>query len=276
MKVLVTGAGGGLGGELPTVFSDDDLMLLDRKQLDVTDRDKTIETIRSHQPDAIIHAAAYTDVDGAETNLEDARAVNTSGTANVVAAASEASAVLIYPSTDYVFDGQKPEPYTEDDMTNPLSVYGKTKLAGEAEALTYGNSYIIRTSWLYSHNGKSFVTTMLKLFQEKKELKVVSNETSSPTYARDFANGLKDLLEIRPETGTYHLSGGGEANWFEYAQEIAKQAESDIKLEPTSAAEWNAPAKRPTYSKLESGRLAKMGISLPHWKDSLKNFFSDI
>jgi dTDP-4-dehydrorhamnose reductase len=275
MKILVTGARGGLGGELPTVFSDDTLILLDQDQLDITDKDSAVEAIRTHKPDAIIHAAAYTNVDAAESNPEDAKAVNQTGTANVVAGASEVSAVMIYPSTDYVFNGKKREPYAENNPTNPLSVYGATKLAGEQEALTYDRSYVIRTSWLYSHTGKSFVSTMLKLFETKDELKVVADETSSPTYARDFAHGLKKLLETRPEAGTYHLSGGGETNWFEYAQEIAKLAGSDIKLEPTTAAEWDAPAKRPAYSKLDSGRLAKTGIELPNWKDSLKQFFHD-
>lgn len=275
MHILVTGAGGGLGGEIPAVFADDELTLLDFATLDVTDRDAIIEAVKSHRPKVIIHAAAYTDVDAAEANPEDAVAVNRDGTANVTAAAAEVSATLVYPSTDYVFDGEKDSPYDETDPTGPLSAYGESKLAGEQAASAYDKAYVVRTSWLYSQSGKSFATTMLRLFQERDELKVVSDETSSPTYARDFAGALQTMLDVQPEYGTYHLSSGGETNWYEYAKEIARQSGAKTRLRPTLAAEWNAPATRPHYSKLDSGKLAKAGVELPDWKESLRHFFKD-
>lgn len=275
VKIVVTGADGGLGGEVPTVFTDDELILLDRSQLDVTDKDAVIEAAKKSKPDVIIHAAAYTNVDAAESNPEDAIAVNRNGTANVTLAAAEVSAILMYPSTDYVFDGEKKSPYVETDQTGPLSVYGETKLAGEVEALKHDQTYVIRTSWLYSQTGKSFATTMLKLFADKKELAVVSDEVSSPTYARDFARGLQTLLKTRPDFGTHHFSAGGETSWFEYAQEIARQSGAKTIINPTTAAEWNAPATRPRYSKLDSGQLAKAGVELPDWKESLTHFFKD-
>lgn len=276
MRIAVTGAGGGLGGELPHVFTDDDVTLLTQAECDVTDAKQVESAIRRANPEVIIHAAAYTAVDRAESEPKIAERVNVGGTTNVARAAKKIGATLVYPSTDYVFDGRQTTPYTEEDSPNPLSVYGRTKLEGERAALAeHNNTYVVRTSWLYSQGGKSFVTTMLKLFDEKTELGVVSDETSSPTYARDFARGLQRLLEARPEPGTYHLSAGGEASWFEFAREIAKRAEAKVKIKPITAAEWNAPAKRPAYSNLDCTRLAKQAIELPVWKEGLNRFFAD-
>lgn len=276
MKILVTGAGGGLGGEIPHAFTDDELILLTRKTLDVTDGAAVTQAITDSKPDAVIHAAAYTAVDAAEEHEALAKRVNVDGTRNVAAAANKAGATLIYPSTDYVFDGEKPTPYEETDKPNPLSVYGLAKLEGERVAAEANpRTYVVRTSWLYSQTGKSFATTMLKLFEERDELSVVADEVSSPTYARDFARGLKNLLATSPEPGTYHLSGGGETSWLDYAREIARLAGSGVTLKATTAATWDAPAQRPAHSTLDNAKAWQSGIKLPDWKESLAAFFAD-
>lgn len=276
MKVLVTGAGGGLGSELPELWPEVGLIQQTRGDLDITDAAAVQSRIEEKRPDVIIHAAAYTAVDRAESEPEKAMAANRDGTANVAKAAAAIDAVLIYPSTDYVFDGKKETPYREDDQTNPLSVYGKSKLAGEQVAIEHNpKTYVVRTSWLYAHHGKSFVSTMLKLFKEKNELSIVSDEVSSPTYAKDFAEALKALLDARPDFGIYHASCGGETNWFEFAQEIAGLSNDDVRLKPTTASAWGAAAKRPAYSKLDCGKIGGLGIKLPDWKVSLQQFFAD-
>lgn len=275
MKILVTGAGGGLGGEIPHVFNDDELALCDRAVLNVTDEDAVLDKVRSERPDVIIHAAAYTAVDRAEDDHAGAVAVNVVGTENVAKAALEVGAVLVYPSTDYVFDGTKTEPYTEDDRPNPLGVYGQTKLDGEQAAQTINDkTFVVRTSWLYSQTGKSFVTTMLRLFAEKDSLQVVSDEISTPTYARDFAKALKQLIATEAY-GTYHLSHAGETSWYNYAREIARQSKAQITIAPTTAALYGLPAKRPSHSTLDSSKARALGVRLPRWQDGLENFFAD-
>lgn len=276
MKILVTGAGGGLGGEIPHVFTDDDLILLTRSDLDITNEVAVADTIGSIRPDVVIHAAAYTAVDAAEEDDETAQKVNVDGTRNVAAVAKAAGATLVYPSTDYVFDGERNTPYIETEETNPLSVYGLTKLEGERAAIKANpQTYVLRTSWLYSQTGKSFATTILRLLQEKDELTVVADEVSTPTYARDFARAIRALLNAAPEPGIYHASTSGETSWRDYAAEIALLAKKDIPIKPTTADEYGLPAMRPPYSVLDCTKLANAGVTLPDWKQSLANFFAD-
>jgi dTDP-4-dehydrorhamnose reductase len=276
MKILVTGAGGGLGGEVSQVFTDDELTSLDRTQLDITDAELTSEVVGSAKPDVVLHCAAYTAVDKAEEEDELAHRVNADGTRNVAAAAAKAGAIMIYPSTDYVFDGAQRTPYVETDPTNPLSVYGLTKLEGERAAQEANpKTYVLRTSWLYSQTGKSFVTTILKLIAERDELTVVADEISSPTYARDFARAIQRLLELRPEFGVYHAACGGETSWRDYAALIAKLDRKDPAVKPTTAEEYGLPAMRPPYSVLDCSKLANAGVTLPDWEASLANFFAD-
>jgi dTDP-4-dehydrorhamnose reductase len=276
MRIVVTGGEGGLGSELPHVFSDDEVTLLSRSECDVTDSSRTEAALARANPDVIVHAAAYTAVDRAESEPEAARRVNVEGTKNVARAAKRIGTVLVYPSTDYVFDGRKNAPYLETDTAKPLSVYGRTKLEGEQAAQAeHDDTYVVRTSWLYSRAGKSFVTTILKLLQESMELKVVADEVSSPTSAHGFVSGISRLLEVRPPPGVYHLACGGETNWYDYAKEIVRLAGSSVQIKPTTSTDWGAPAVRPRYSKLNCDKLEKLDIALPDWKDDLAGFFKD-
>lgn len=274
MKILVTGAVGGLGGELPFVFPDDELVLLPRADLDITDQQAVGRKITAVRPDVIIHTAAYTKVDQAETDRQRAEAVNVTGTRNVAEAARATDAMLVYPSTDYVFDGTKGSPYTEQDEPNPLSVYGQTKLDGEAAARANPKTFVLRTSWLYSHTGKSFVTTMRRLFAEKAKLSIVDDEVSSPTYSRDFATTVRKLLPTEAY-GLYHVASGGETSWYGFAQEIARQTGSAITIEPTTSAAYGLPAKRPARSTLDTAKLRQLGVTLPTWQEGLAAYWRD-
>lgn len=278
MKILVTGAGGGLGRELPNVLINDELVLADRRQLDVTNSAVTNSVIHSAKPDLVIHAAAYTAVDKAESEPEVARAVNVKGTKNVAEATALVNAALVYIGTDYVFDGTKDAPYVETDLNNPLSVYGQTKLDGETAALAANpKTFVVRTSWLYSQTGKSFVTTMLRLFKARdpsNTLSVVSDEVSAPTYAKDLTRAIRALVEAE-DYGTYHAASQGETSWHGFATEIATQTGHAVTIEPTTAKSYGLPARRPGYSKLATGKLNGLGIELPDWREGLRGFMAD-
>lgn len=274
MKLMVTGAGGGLGQEVPEVFTDDEIVPFSRNQLDVTDAEAVGRIIRQERPDVIIHAAAYTAVDQAESEPELARLINVDGTRNVTRAAIEAGAVVVYPSTDYVFDGRKRTPYEEEDETGPLNVYGRTKLEGEHAALANPRTFVLRTSWLYSQHGKSFATTMLRLLSERKQVRVVTDEISSPTYSRDYLRATKSLLETN-RFGLYHLACEGRTSWNGFAKEIAALSGSAVPVTDTTAADYGLPAARPAFSKLSTKTAVSMGVELPHWKRSLGHFFRD-
>lgn len=276
MKILITGAGGGLGGELPAVFTEDELVSLTHADLDIADAAAVADRISDEAPKVVIHCAAYNAVDAAEEDEQTARAVNVDGTRNVAEAATAAGAVLVAIGSDYVFDGTKTAPYLEADDTNPQSAYARSKRDGERAALEAAPAgYVLRTSWLYSQGGKSFASTMLNLFETKDELTVVADEVSSPTYSRDFARAIQQLLRTKPEPGLYHASCEGETSWRDYAVEIARQVGKDITINPTTAAEWGAAAARPHYSKLDGSKLTATGITLPTWQESLTNYLSD-
>lgn len=276
MRIVVTGGAGGLGSEVPHVFTDDDVTLLSRAECDVTDAKQVESVLTTANPEVIIHAAAYTAVDQAEAEPKIAHRVNVDGTANVARTAKKLGARLVYPSTDYVFDGQQPEPYTETDPTNPLSVYGRTKLQGEQVALAeHDQTFVVRTSWLYSHGGKSFVETIRTLLAEKSEVSVIDDQVASPTYSRDYLQAIRQLLG-HGQPGLYHAAADGQASWYGFAREIAEHEKSSTPVKPTTTAEWGAPAERPPYSKLDCGKLAKLGITLPDWKAGLTCFFGDV
>ncbi|MBL7158606.1 MAG: dTDP-4-dehydrorhamnose reductase, partial [Candidatus Omnitrophica bacterium] len=241
-KILVTGSGGMLGTELCAAFSDDyeiaglDIVQKteDRRQktdfvkCDIADKKFTRKTIIELKPDIIIHAAAWTDVDGCERNAEKAKKINETGTENVAQAAGETGALLVYMSTDFIFDGNKKTPYVEDDLSAPLGVYAATKLAGEKIVKKLKKSIIIRTSWLYGKNGKSFVETILEKAKKETTLKVVDDQVGSPTYTMDLAVGIRKLLDImlrrtkgegRGTKEIFHISNKGEVSRFDYAKE---------------------------------------------------------
>jgi len=275
MKILITGANGQLGLTLQDVFAGDDLILTDRDDLDITDATAVENFIETKKPAVIINAAAYTAVDQAEIEKELAKKINVDGAHNLASAAKKVDAVFFHVSTDFVFDGKKTTPYTEDDKPNPLSYYGQTKLDSEiAVEKIDGKYFILRTAWLYSPFGKNFVKTIAKLGLEKEELKVVSDQIGCPTYAYDLAMAMK-VLSDKTEYGLYHFAGDGECSWFEFAEEIVKLSGGTAKVIPQTSFEYAASrgetltAERPSHSPLNCEKIMKLGIKTTPWQESL-------
>jgi dTDP-4-dehydrorhamnose reductase len=254
--VLVTGAGGQLGTALCEEFGDARVVALTRADWDVAlpPPDSLPEV------DVVLHAAAWTDVDGAETQPQEAAAVNVGGTQHV----AELDAPLVLFSTDYVFDGRKREPYLESDAPNPLSVYGRTKL--EAEAAAGDDAWIVRTSWLFGWTGSNFVRTMLRLGAEQEEVAVVDDQRGCPTYVGHLAAATRELI-ARPR-GVWHLAADGDCTWAEFAAAIFEEAALDCRVRRITTAELGRPAARPAYSVLRSER--PYAPQLPHWRDGLR------
>jgi dTDP-4-dehydrorhamnose reductase len=246
---LITGAGGQLGAALQEAFPEADART--REKLDVT---KPL----SVGAELVLHAAAWTDVDGAESDPAAAEAVNVVGTQNVVAL----GAPLIYFSTDYVFDGAKGEPYVESDEPSPLSVYGRTKLEGEREVR---EGWIVRSSWLFGWTGHNFVRTMLRLGEERDEVSVVADQVGSPTYVSHLAEATRPVLEL--PGGIWHVSAEGECSWAEFARAIFEEAGLDCRVREITTEELGRPAPRPAYSVLRSEKGAPR---LPHWREGLR------
>lgn len=275
MKVLITGARGQLGSDLVKVMDNSGYQVIPagRADFDITDLEATVRFITGAQPDAVVHSAAFTDVDACESEREKAFAVNGLGARNVAIAARKVDAKLFYISTDYVFDGLKEGPYFEFDTPNPLNVYGRSKLWGEELVKQQTQKFfIIRTAWLYGRTGKNFVKTMLMLVKEKEELRVVNDQRGTPTYTEDLALQIKKLLPTELY-GTYHCSSHGSCTWFEFAVEIFRQAGLSVRVEPITTEEFRRPAKRPKNSVLENFALKLEGLDImPHWKESLEKF----
>jgi dTDP-4-dehydrorhamnose reductase len=248
---LITGAGGQLGTALREVFPDADART--HAELDVT---RPLDLVTNCY--LVLHAAAWTDVDGAEADSEAAQRVNVEGTKNVAAL----GAPVVYYSSDYVFDGSKGEPYVESDEPNPLSVYGRTKLEGEREVR---EGWIVRSSWLFGWTGKNFVRTMLELGRERDEVSVVADQVGCPTYVGHLAEATRELLEW--PHGTWHLAAEGECSWAEFARAIFEEAGLDCRVREISTEELGRPAPRPAYSVLRSGKDAP---KLPHWREGLR------
>ena len=249
-SLLITGAGGQLGAALREVFPEADART--RAELDVTQPFQVTDCY------LVLHAAAWTDVDGAEADPEGARRVNVEGTRNVAAL----GAPIVYYSTDYVFDGSKREPYVESDEPSPLSVYGRTKLEGERAVR---DGWIVRSSWLFGWTGKNFVRTMLELGREHDEVSVVADQLGCPTYVGHLAEATRELLE-RPH-GTWHLAAEGECSWAEFARAIFEETEIDCRVREITTEELGRPAPRPAYSVLRSEKGAP---ELPHWREGLR------
>jgi dTDP-4-dehydrorhamnose reductase len=250
-RVLITGAGGQLGRALQDEFPR--ALAWTREDWDVELPPRPIEA------GVVLHAAAWTDVDGAESHPQDAAAVNVGGTAH----AAELGAPLVYYSTDYVFDGTKHEPYVESDAPNPLSVYGRTKLHGEAAAGE--ESWIVRTSGLFGPTGHNFVRTMLRLGRKEEEISIVDDQRSSPTYVGHLAAATRELLEL--PCGVWHLAAEGDCTWAEFAEAIFEQAGLKVRVRRISSEELRRPAPRPAYSVLRSEKGAPQ---LPHWREGLR------
>ena len=250
--ILLTGAGGQLGTALREAFPDANART--RAELDVTE-----PIALGYAPSLVLHAAAWTDVDGAEEDEAAARRVNAEGTARVVAL----GAPVVYYSTDYVFDGRKVEPYVESDAPGPLSAYGRTKLLGEREVR---EGWIVRSSWLFGWTGTNFVRTMLRLGEERDEVGVVDDQRGCPTFVGHLAAATRDLLAL--PHGVWHVAAEGDCTWAEFAAAIFAEAGLDCRVVPISSRELGRPAPRPAYSVLRSERDG--APRLPHWRDGLR------
>ncbi|HDZ83743.1 MAG TPA: dTDP-4-dehydrorhamnose reductase [Nitrospirae bacterium] len=274
MKIALTGSDGMLGHDIQKVFKDVELINFTLNDFDITDLDSTLSAIKEARPDYLIHPAAYTDVDGCEKDPETAYRVNALGAKNVTIACEETGCPVLYISTDYVFDGTKKEPYIESDAPNPLNEYGLSKLKGERFVSSLTDSfYIVRTSWLYGKNGKNFVETISRLLTEKDEIRVINDQTGSPTYTYDLALKLREL--IGKGYGTYHVTNSSQCSWYEFAIEIAALKQSDTKVLPITSDEYKLPARRPSYSVLANTMLKHEGIKeLRSWKEALREYVS--
>lgn len=277
MNILVTGANGQLGRDLTELLNARGHRVLgtDRDTMDITDFAQCTAAMEEFRPDAVIHAAAYTAVDKAESEPDEAYRINAVGTRNVAAAAERAGAKVCVVSTDYVFDGTASRPYREYDRTNPQSVYGLTKLAGEQLAAALCSRwFVVRTAWLYGRHGGNFVETMLKLAQERPALRVVHDQRGSPTSSADLADFLHRLVQTDCY-GIYHATNGGECTWYEFAQAIFAEKALTVDLRPCTTEEFPRPAPRPRYSVLDAMAIRTNGFTpLRHWREGLREYLS--
>ena len=276
MRVLITGANGQLGSELKELLSPHHKVYAYDLDLDVTDREHIISEVQKVKPEAVIHCAAYTDVDGCELDPERATLVNDVGTGHVVLACQQVNAIMVYVSTDFVFDGKTDRPYNETDTPNPINVYGKTKLAGEKRVVNgFDRFFIVRTSWLFGLHGENFVKTILRSANQKGELTIVDNQTGSPTYARDLAGKMVELVNT-DKYGTYHISNSGQTTWYSFAHDILDAAGLDgVEVSATTSERLNRPAKRPSYSVLANGALMSSGLApLRNYRNALSDLLN--
>jgi dTDP-4-dehydrorhamnose reductase len=262
----VTGAGGMLGREVVRAAGEHDVVGLTHAELDVTDPDAVAAAVEDR---VVVNCAGFTDVDGAEAEEEAATLLNGAAPGYLAAAA----VAIVHPSTDYVFEGTKREPYVESDPTGPRSAYGRSKLAGEqAVAAANPRHFIVRTSWLFGVGGRNFVDTMLGLAGERDELRVVDDQIGCPTYVGHLAKALVELVETEAY-GVHHVAGAGACSWFEFAREIFRQAEVDMRVVPCTSDEFARPAPRPAFSVLGSERAD--AIRLPDWRDGLAAYLTE-
>ncbi len=266
--ILITGSNGQLGKELSLSLKD--AILTDVKELDITNEKKVKDFVNEKKIDLIINCAAYTAVDKAEDDEDLANKINALGPKNL----AMTGAKIIHISTDYVFDGMHNIPYTPDDKTNPISVYGKTKLDGENAIIKYAKEYvIIRTAWLYSSYGNNFVKTMIKLGKEKEVLDVVSDQIGTPTYAFDLKEAIIQILpKLNKKTsGIYHFTNEGVASWYDFARKIMELSKIKCLVYPISSSQYKTKAKRPFYSILDKAKIKSIfNLKIEHWEDALK------
>ena len=280
MNILVTGANGQLGHEMQRVAksSNHNYIFTDvadgYEKLDITNIEDIRNMVKKNNVDIIVNCAAYTNVDKAESDYDTANLINNTAAGNLATAMKEAGGTLIHISTDYVFQGDRNTPCQEDWATNPLGVYGKTKLAGEAAIATTGcNSIIIRTAWLYSQWGKNFVKTMQSLTATHDTLKVVFDQVGTPTFAGDLADVIAHIINTgqTDKTGIYHLSNEGVCSWYDFAKLICKLSGNTCDINPCYSEEFPSPVKRPHFSVLDKKKIKEtFGIKVPYWTDSLE------
>lgn len=274
-KLLVTGAGGMLGQAVAAAAekSSDQTLALGRDKLDITDAAAVTAAIDQFEPDAVINCAAWTNVDGAETEEAAATEINGAGAANVAASCAASGVRLVHVSTDYVFDGAATEPYLESGPVNPQSAYGRSKLAGEKAIEAAGGNYaIVRTAWLFGAGGSNFVGTMLRLGGEREQIEVVTDQIGCPTWTGHLAPALIACAAAE-QTGIFHAVGGGRCSWFELASETISLAGLPCKVEPTTTESFPRPAPRPAFSVLGSERGGE-AIVLPDWHEGLRGYLA--
>ncbi|MBQ2645260.1 dTDP-4-dehydrorhamnose reductase [bacterium] len=267
-KVLVTGAKGMLGHDLCPTLEDAGFEVIetDVNNLDITDLEQVQNVLDTQKPDAVVHCAAYTNVNKAEEDIDTAMKINATGTENLAKICAKLDIPIFYISTDYVFDGTKKEPYLPYDKTNPINAYGLTKLKGEEAVLKHCKKYYItRTSWLYGLHGKNFVETMISL-ADKPEIKVVDDQTGCPTWTQELSDGITTLLTEEAPYGIYHICGSGKTTWYGFAKEIFELAGLNVNLVPCKSNEFPSPAKRPEYSVMYNDNICRT------WKAALKDY----
>ena len=276
-RVLITGAKGMLGLDLTDVFRDSyNVYGRDIDDFDITRDKETMDAIMEIRPDIVIHAAAYTNVDGCESHIELAHSVNGGGTKNVASACREIGSRMIYISTDYVFDGRKSGAYSEKDPTCPINTYGRSKLEGERWVRTMvGQFIIVRTAWLFGRGGNNFVKTILKLAREKGALSVVADQVGSPTYAVDLSRAIYALMEEECR-GIYHITNGETCSWYEFAREIlAMSGLGNIPIHPISTDKLERAAKRPNNSVLNRRKFEReTGCRMRPWREALRDYIN--
>jgi dTDP-4-dehydrorhamnose reductase len=280
MKILVTGSAGQLGSEFRLLAAENpliDFFFVNSKELDITKEIEVNKRFEEQSFDYCINCAAYTAVDKAEGEIENAVLVNVNGPANLAKACADKGVVLIHVSTDFVFDGSNNTPYTENDPTQALGVYGETKLDGElAVQKVLEQHFIIRTSWLYSQFGNNFVKTMLRLAEDRDELNVIVDQVGTPTNAVDLAKGIMHIISSQSTAyGVYHFSNEGVASWYDFAITIFELGNKKIKVNAIPTSEYPTPAKRPHYSVLDKTKIKQLGVEVPYWKEALKQCFKE-
>lgn len=276
MRIVVTGAGGMLGRDVVRAAADagHDPRALSRAELDVLDAGATAAAIAAARPDVVVNCAAYTNVDGAETDEATATRVNGDGAGHVAEAAARVDAALVHVSTDYVFDGRKEDPYVESDPVGPASAYGRSKLAGEQAVTAAGPRHAIaRSSWLFGTGGRNFVDTMLRLARERDEVRVVADQVGCPTYTAHLARALVSLAES-DAYGVHHVAAEGACSWYDFAVEIFRLDDADCRVEACTTAEFPRPAPRPGFSVLATER-DDGPAALPHWVEGLEAYLGE-
>lgn len=278
MKILITGSNGMLAKAVIKKFgTENELILTDVNELDITNKDSVLNFVSSNKPDVIINCAAYTAVDNAESNMELAEKINADGPKNLAIASKQNDCILVHISTDYVFRGDLhvDKCYIETDHTNPVTAYGITKKHGEiAISQNCEKYYIFRTAWLYGE-GKNFVRTMIKLGKEKNCVNVVNDQFGSPTYTEDLADIIYQALNKKIEYGIYHATNQGFTTWYDFTKDIFSYANIECSVNPVTSEEFVTPAKRPKNSKLSKDKLLLNGIEIPFYTDALKRFLKE-
>ena len=284
MNILVTGANGQLGNELRRIsgnFPDYRFFFTDIAELDITNPDAVNDFFETNAIHTVINCAAYTAVDKAESDQTGAYLLNATAVGYLANACQKADATMIHISTDYVFDGHTPRPYCEFHPTNPASVYGRSKLAGEEAMSILDKSAVIRTSWLYSSFGNNFVKTMLRLGKERETLNVVFDQVGTPTYAADLAKTIMKIVKSSEQKNLYkalfHFSNEGVCSWYDFAHEIMRQAGLKCTVKPIRTADYPLPAPRPCYSVMNKMYIkSEYHLEIPHWKESLSRCLEEI